>query len=63
MKDTDLANAAPAVALILAAGLGSRLLLQIKTPKPLFTLGVVALVMNVEVIRRIVVCSHADENR
>ncbi len=28
--------------------------------QPLFTLGVVALVMNVEVVRRIVVCAHAD---
>jgi len=35
MKDTDLANAAPEVALILAAGLGSRLRSQAKTPKPL----------------------------
>ena len=35
MEDTDLANAAPEVALILAAGLGSRLRAQTKTPKPL----------------------------
>jgi hypothetical protein len=26
--------------------------------QPLFTLGVVALVMNVEVVRRIVICKH-----
>ncbi len=28
--------------------------------QPLFTLGVVALVMNVEVVRRIVVCARGD---
>jgi len=28
--------------------------------QPLFTLGVVAVVMNVEVVRRIVVCASAD---
>ena len=27
---------------------------------PLFTLGVVALVMNVEVVRRIIICARAD---
>jgi choline kinase/phosphatidylglycerophosphate synthase len=35
MEDTDLANATPVMALILAAGSGSRLRLQTKTPKPL----------------------------
>ena len=35
MKDTELAKAAPEMALILAAGLGSRLRPQIKTLKPL----------------------------
>jgi choline kinase/phosphatidylglycerophosphate synthase len=35
MGGVDLANAAPEMALILAAGLGSRLHLQTKTPKPL----------------------------
>jgi len=35
MSNTDLSNAAPEVALILAAGLGSRLRPQTKTPKPL----------------------------
>ena len=35
MQDSDLANAAPEVALILAAGLGSRFCPQTKTPKPL----------------------------
>ena len=35
MKGTDLVNATPEVALVLAAGLGLRLRLQTKTPKPL----------------------------
>ena len=35
MEDTDLANATPEVALIPAAGRGSRFRRQTKTPKPL----------------------------
>ena len=35
MEDTDLANAAPEMALLLAAGLGSRLRPHTKTPKPM----------------------------
>ncbi|MBS1269307.1 MAG: hypothetical protein MAG794_00256 [Gammaproteobacteria bacterium] len=38
----------------------SRTIYSEKPNQPLFTLGVVALVMNVEVVRRIVVCARAD---
>ena len=68
MKDTELANAAPEVALILAAGLGSRLRPQINTPKPLIrVLGlslaerVICTLLAADVWRFLVTLGHEAE--
>jgi len=68
MEDTDLANAAPEMALILAAGLGSRLRPQTKTPKPLtrvlgLTLAerVVCTLIDADVRRFLVTLGHETE--
>ncbi len=68
MSNTDLSNAAPEVALILAAGLGSRLRPQTKTPKPLtWVLGltlaerVVCTLLDVGVQRILVTLGHEAE--
>ena len=68
MSNTDLSNAAPEVALILAAGLGSRLRPQTKTPKPLtWVLGltlaerVVCTILDVGVQRILVTLGHEAE--
>ena len=68
MKDTELTNAAPEVALILAAGLGSRLRQQINTPKPLIrVLGlslaerVICTLLAADVWRFLVTLGHEAE--
>ena len=68
MKDTDLANATPELALVLAAGLGLRLRPQIKTPKPLarvlgLTLAerVVCTLLDAGIRRVIVTLGHEAE--
>ncbi len=68
MEDTDLANATPEMALILAAGLGSRLRPHTKTPKPLtrvlgLTLAerVVCTLLDVGIRRFLVTLGHEAE--
>jgi len=68
MEDTDLTNAAPEMALILAAGLGSRLRPHTKTPKPLtnvlgLTLAerVVCTLLDVGIRRFLVTLGHEAE--
>ena len=68
MNSTDSTNAAPEVALILAAGLGSRLRPQTKTPKPLtWVLGltlaerVVCTLLDAGIRRIIVTLGHEAE--
>ena len=68
MEDTDLANATPVMALILAAGRGSRLRLQSKTPKPLTkVLGVslaervVCTLLNISIRQFLVTLGHEAE--
>jgi len=68
MKDTDSANATPEVALILAAGLGSRLRPQTNTPMPLIgVLGlslaerVVCTLLDIGVRRFLVTLGHEAE--
>ena len=68
MNNTDLTNRTPDTALILAAGLGSRLQSQIKTPKPLIrVLGltlaerVVCTLLNTGIRRFLVTLGHEAE--
>ena len=68
MADTDLTNATPEMALILAAGLGSRLRPHTKTPKPLtrvlgLTLAerVVCTLLDVGIRRYLVTLGHEAE--